>query len=244
MMETVSAIPGLRKDLSAVIKQGLTLLLMLIVSGLAGHLPGADFVLGDRIPIVLLLRFAIALGMVWVLLLIYRQTSRLLRQGVVTILLRGHSPRQIEASATKVANNTTLLIYVCLLCGVFMRGFEPLITALTAVRWPFTVVLLCSLVLAVVAIIGILVGASPLFGHAGDMLADRVTAPAQPLQGPRKCPGCGVLDDGGSRHCRFCGRMLAEESATTAIPASTTCTRCGGTLNQPARFCPACGKPV
>lgn len=238
--------PGLQRDVSTLIKQGLMLVLMQIVSGLLDHLPGADFLLGDRVSIALLLRFAIALGMATVLLLAYRQGSRLIRQGVVTVCVHGPSTVLIEASATKFANNTTLLIYVCLLYGIIMRGGEPLVVILTAASWPFTVIRLCSLALAVLAIVGIFIGASPLFQETGDALAGRVaTHPAEAHDTQIKCPGCGVLDDAGSKFCRFCGRLLAEETAPpAAMPPPVICTRCGAAVKQPARFCPTCGKPV
>ena len=181
-----------------------------------------------------------------VLLAAYRHVARAMRQGVVALLfLRGPSTALLDAAASKVAKNTTLLLYVCLLYAIVMRGSEPLIVILTAASWPFTVVRLCSIVLAVIAIIGLLVGASPLFQEAGDTLAGQVAPPAEPNAAPIKCPGCGVLDDGGSNYCRFCGQRLAEGTETPAPkPPSVTCTRCGGAVPQPARFCPACGKPV
>ena len=245
-METKQNIPDFRKDLSAVIKLGLTLLLMLVVSGLLGYLPGADLLLGDRVPIVVLLRFAIAVGMAAVLLFAYRQISRLLRQGVVALLfLRGPSTDILDAAAAKVAKHTTLLLYVWLLYGIVMRGSEPLIVILTPASWPFTAIRVCGIVLAVIALIGLLVGASPLFQEAGDTLAGRVTMPAKPSAAQIKCPGCGVLDEGGSNYCRFCGRLLAEAAeAPPAAPLATTCTRCGNAVPQPARFCPTCGKPL
>ena len=217
---------------------------MLIVSGLLGYLPGADLLLFGRMTIVLLLRFAMALGMAGVLIFVYRHASRLLRQAVVSVFLGGPSTVPLETAAAKVAQNAILLIYVCLLYGIVMSGFEPLAVALTAATWPFTVIRLGCLGAAVLAIVGILAGAPPLFGQAGDALARRVAPPSEPRAAPVHCPGCGVLDDGGSKYCRFCGRLLADESAPPARPPSVTCTRCGGAVTQPARFCPSCGKPV
>ena len=243
-METEPTAPSLRHDLSAVIRQGFMLLLMLIVSDVLGYLPGADFPLGGRIPIAVLLRFAISLGMAAALLLVYRPAARLLRHGVAKVFLRGPSNGPLEASATKAANSAMLLLYVCFLYGIFMRGFEPLVVIFTAAGWPFTVIRLCSIVLAVIAIVGLFIGASPLFGRAGDALAGQVVPAATPGTAPLKCPGCGVLDDGGSKYCRFCGRPLAEVSAAAASAPPITCTRCGGAVSPPARFCPACGKPV
>ena len=244
-MELESKTRDLRKDISAVIRQGLTLFLMLIVSGFLGYLPGTDLLLFGRMPIALLLRFAIAFGMAGVLLSAYRQISNLLQQGVVALLLRGPSTRPLEASAAKVAQNATLLLYVCLLYGIVMWGGEPLVVILTAASWPFTAIRLCSLVLAVIAIIGVFVGVSPLFQETGDMLATKVTPPSEPLTAQIKCPECGVLDDGGGNYCKFCGHMLvAGAPAPAPIPPSTPCTRCGYAVTQPARFCPACGKPI
>lgn len=243
-MEAELKHPVLRKDLSTVFRQGLALLLMLVVAGLLDYLPGADLQLFGRMPISLLLRFIIALGMAGVLLLVYRHTSRLMRHAVLAAFVHGPSTPPLDAAAARVAKHATLLIYVCLLYAIVMRGSEPLIVILTAAPWPFTLIRLCSLVVVVIALIGLFAGAPPLLQEAGDTLAGQVTSPGDPIAGQLKCPGCGVLDDGASKYCRFCGRLLAEEPAAVAAPAPVTCTRCGAAVRQPARFCADCGKPV
>jgi len=244
-MESELNNPVLRKDLSTVFRQGLTLLLMVVVAGLLDYLPGADLLLFGRMPIALLLRFVIALGMAGVLLLVYREAARLLRQALLPAFVHGPSSAPLDAAAAKVAKHVTLLIYVCLLYAIVMRGSEPLIVILTPAPWPFTVIRLCSLVVAVIALIGLFVGAPPLLQEAGDTLAGKVTSPADPSSSQIKCPGCGVLDDGASQYCRFCGRLLAEEpTAPAAAPTPIVCTRCGAAVRQPSRFCSTCGKPV
>ena len=241
-----SRIPNAEEDVSALIKQGLMLVLLQVVSGVLDHLPGVDFLLGDRVPVALLLRFAIALGMAGVLLAAYRHVSRLLRRGVIAACVHRPPTAPIEAAATKFANYTTLLIYVCLLYGIILRAGEPLVVIFTATTWPLTVVRLGSLAVAVTAIVGLFASASPLFQETGDALASRVTpSQGEPSTPQVKCPGCGVLDDPGSKYCRFCGRLLTEETPpAAAAPPPIICTRCGGAVKQPARFCPSCGKPV
>jgi hypothetical protein len=243
-METNSTLPELQKSVSAVIRQGLTVLLMLVVSGLLGFLPGADILLFGRLTIVLLLRAAMAAAMAVLLLSVRRQAVHVVRHFLMDAFFHRTESSPLDAPTAKLATNVIGLVYVCLLYWLFIRGFGPLVGVLTAASWPFTLVRLCALAAAVVAIIGIFVGASPLFGHAGVALANRV-APAPELTGQVKCAGCGVLDDGGSRFCRFCGRALApEDEPNPDTPPAKKCTRCGAAVVAPARFCPACGKPA
>ena len=244
-MGTEPTPPDLQKSVSAVIRQGLTVLLMLAVSGLLGYLPGADMILFGRMPIAVLLRAGMAAAMGVLLLLVRRQAVHVLRHFLTVTFLRGAESSPLEASAATLAKGGTGLVYVCLLYWILMRGFGPMVVVLTAASWPFTLLRLCSLALAVAAIIAIFVGASPLFGQAGVALAGRVAPGPEPTTHQVACSGCGVLDDGGGKYCRFCGRALTPETEPeAAVPGPKKCTRCGAAVDPPARFCPACGKPA
>jgi hypothetical protein len=243
-MKTEATPQDFQKSISAVTKQGLTVLLMLVVSGLLGYLPGADILLFGRMSLAVVLRFGIAAAVGVLVLLVRRHAVHVLLHCLRGAFLRRTGDGPLEASATKLARGITGLVYVWLLYWIFMWGVGPVVSVLTAASWPFTLVRLCSLAVAVAAIIGIFVGASPLFGQAGDALAGTVSRGPEPTR-QVKCSGCGVLDDGGSKYCRFCGRALVPETdPDPAMPGPKTCARCGAAVEPPARFCPACGKPA
>ena len=253
-MGTEPAPSGLQQSVTAIVKQGLTILLLLMLSGLAGSLPGADVIVFGRIPIAVFLSLGMSVAVVILLLTVYRQAVRVLGAFILTSLHGQPEDRALASSAEKVARSVTLLLYACLLYGAFLRGGRPLVVLLTAATWPLTAVRLGCLAVALIAIVGTCVGASPLFGEVGRSLAGRVVpapadapAPAEPEEPPLpgKCPKCGVLNDEGAKFCKFCGRFLPRESMPpTAGPTTQTCAACGAIVSPPARFCSACGKAL
>jgi len=58
------------------------------------------------------------------------------------------------------------------------------------------------------------------------------------------CPYCNTENRPGARHCRQCGRPLAQETPAPQPPADVTCPSCHAPLNPGARFCPRCGAAV
>ena len=106
-----------------------------------------------------------------------------------------------------------MLVNVCLVYWIFMRTFTPIFVLLCARRWPLLVIDICSLALAVAAMICIVISVSPLFGKVGDSLARHVApesrdaGEAESVQA--KCPQCNVLYETGSRFCAFCGYAIA-----------------------------------
>ena len=114
----------------------------------------------------------------------------------------------------KLAWSVTLLVYVCLVYWVFTRAFSPILSVLTTGKWPFMVMDIGSLAVAVVAISGIFIATSPLFGKVGDSVARRVV-PETEDSPQSKCPKCGVLYPEGSRYCAFCGEALPRTPENT-----------------------------
>lgn len=199
----------LQQSVSTITRRGLTVLLMLAMSWLVGYLPGVGIVLFRGLSISLLLKFGIAVAAVLLMFTAYRQ--------VVCVL--GHFAREafhlppgettFDTSVLKLAWSVTLLVYVCLVYWVFTRALSPILSVLTTGKWPFMVMDIGSLAVAVVAIIGIFIATSPLFGKVGDSVARRVGP--EPEDAPQsKCPGCGVLYPEGSRYCAFCGETLPQ----------------------------------
>ena len=245
-METSTASPTVERSLSALIRDGFTLLLMMVVSGLVGFLPGADMQIAGRFALAVLIKLGIAVAMVALLGVAYRPAVRVVRFYLEAALLHPPVAPPLEEAAAKVSRNLTRLIWICLVCWILVGAIEPLTGLPALAGWPLTAIRLGSLALAVAAIVGILVGARPLFGEVSAALAGQAaSAPAEEAAPPVKCPGCGVLDNEGNRYCRFCGHAMtqaAEPPAASAPPL--TCTRCGAAIRAPARFCPSCGKPA
>jgi hypothetical protein len=198
-----------RQSVSTVTRRGLTVLLMLVVSWLVGLLPGTDIVLIGRMTISILLKFGIAVAAVWILLTAYRQAVCVLTHFARETFHLPPGETAFDASVLESAWSVTLLVYVCLVYWVFVRSVSPILSALTASKWPLVAVDIGSLAVAVVAIIGILVASSPLFGKVGDSVAQRV-GPAPEDTPSSKCQKCGVLSPAGSRYCAFCGEALLQ----------------------------------
>lgn len=249
--------PDLQRSVSALIKQGLALLLLWVFSGIVGSLPGADLVLHDRLSLATVLQCAIAVAVVVLLLTVRRPVMRVV-QALVLAGLKGEANAAVHAAAARVAAGVTLLLYAVMLYGALARGFYPVLEPFIGARWPLLALRLAALAVAVAALVGVFRGASPIFGQLGDDLAGRVVAPAEPVSDlsyksdksdepappppPGKCPKCGVLNDEASEYCKFCGRYLAQDRA--APRSETTCAACGARVGLPARFCSACGKPI
>ena len=166
----------------------------------------------------------------------------MLRHYILGACRQGPAEAKLETPASKLAGSLTLLFYVCLLYWLLVRGAGPLVTTLTPSRWPFTILEICSLGVAVVAIIGIFRGASPIFGHMGVVVAVHVTAAPQAVA-QLQCPKCGVLSDAGSKFCSFCGAEIPASAAPEAPPRQRrTCASCAAILAPAAKFCWVCGK--
>jgi len=198
----------LQQSVSTLTRRGLTVLLILAVSGLAGFLPGADIALFRGITIAILLKFGAAVAVLWLLFTAYQQAACALGHFVRAAFHLPPGDMTHHASAVKLAWNGTLLAYVCLTYWVFIRALSSILAAFTIGRWPFLVLDLGSLAAALVAIIGIFVAISPLFGKVGDLVARHV-GPATEDTPQSKCPKCGVFYYEGSRYCSFCGEPVS-----------------------------------
>ena len=198
-----------QQSVSAVTRRGLTVLLMLAVSWLMGYLPGADVVLFKGLTIVLLLKLGVAVAVVWLMFVSYRQMVCVLAHFAREAFRLPPEETAFDASVLKLAWSVTLLVCVCLIYSIGMRALAPILSALTAAAWPLMLINIGSLAVAIAAIVGIFVATSPLFGRVGDSVARRVT-PQPASDPPAKCPGCGVLYPPGSRYCAFCGKALPQ----------------------------------
>ena len=199
----------LQRSISAITKRGLTVLLMLAVSWMVGYLPGAGILLFGRMTISVLLRFGIAVAAAVLLLTVYRHAVCVLGRGAREAFRLPREETAFDGSVSKLAWSVTLLVYVCLVHWVLIRAFSPILAVLTSRTWPLKTIDICSLAVAVIAIIGIFIGASPLFGNVGDFLARRV-APETGGATQSKCPKCGVLCDACGKFCSFCGCAIPQ----------------------------------
>ncbi len=195
--------------MSAIIRLGLMLALLLVVSGLLDYLPGAGILVAGRIALSVLLRLGISIAMIALMLMAYRRTVAVVGWGVRTLLRLQPGDRSPDESVSMLARSSALLLYACLVYWALMRSFAPLVSLLTAARWPITAVQICSLAVAVAAIVGLLRGAWPIFGDIGAALAGRITRPPEGGE-PTKCPACGVLNVAGSRFCAYCGSGMPQ----------------------------------
>ena len=238
MTEGAETLP---KSLSVLVKHGLTLALLWVLAGLMGLLPGAEILLFGRVPVIILLRCAAAVAASVILLVVYRHSVFALCQTLLT-MLQPYSAEPVQpVLVTKVSSNSVRLVYVCLFYWLFARAGSPLVAILTNAAWPFTTVEIASLIVAVVSIVGLIAGASPLFGVLAACLTTTRHAPADEAPSMPKCSECGVLNDTGSRFCKFCGRSMATQDEPVVNPPSRPCAACGTAVRLPARFCPACG---
>jgi hypothetical protein len=205
----------LQPSVSAITRRGLTVLLMLAVSGVADVLPGAGTVLFRSITIAVLLKFGLAVAVIWLLFQAFRPAVCVLGHFAREAFHLPPGETTLDASSLELAWSVTLLVYVCLVYWVFLRAFSPVLAAFTVRRWPFLVMDLGSLAVAVVAIVGIFMATSPLFGKVGDAVARRVGAEPEDDTPQSKCAKCGVLYAGESRYCAFCGAALPRTPRNT-----------------------------
>ncbi len=206
-----AAARGLPQSLSGVVRRGLTVFLMLVFSGLLGYLPGVGIALFSGMTLALLLTFGIAVAAVVLMCAAYQQVACVLGHFAREVFHLPAGDAALDASVTKLAWHVALLVYACLVYWISTWAINPIILVLTPRRWPYMVMDITSLAVAVAAIVGILIATSPLFGRVGDSVARRVVAgPTEPAaDAPQsKCPGCGVLYPDGSRYCAFCGKAL------------------------------------
>ena len=206
----------LRSSVSAITRRGLTVLLLLAVSGVGGVLPGAGTVLFRSITIAVLLKVGLAVTVIWILFLAFRQAICVLGHFARAAFHLQPEETTLDASALGLAWSVTRLADVCLIYWAFLRAVSPILSAFTTRRWPFLVMDLGSLAVAVVAIVGIFMATSPLFGKVGDAVAQRVGAEPESDAPQAKCAKCGVLYAGGSRYCAFCGAELPRTAQNTA----------------------------
>ena len=200
----------LHPSLSLVTRRGLTILLLLAISGVVGFLPGADVVLFGQATVAVLLRLAIAVAAVVLLLWTYRPVVCVLAHGT-RVVFNVPPEHACDRSVRLVAWSSSLLVAVCLVYWIFVRAFTPVFALLSASRWPLTAIDICTLALSLAAIAGIVIGISPLFGKVGDSLAHHVAPVSPPEMADdiqSKCPQCGVLYETGSRFCSFCGHAI------------------------------------
>jgi len=204
----------LQQSVSAITKRGLTMLLILILSGVIEVLPGTGIVLGVRVTVADLLKLGFAVAAFVFLLSVYRQSVCVLSHGARAGFRVPSDETACDGSIAMLAWSITLLVQVCLGYWMLMRALMPILEILTTRRWLLTTVDVCSLALALAAIIGVFAGLSPLLGRVGDSVARHV-APGPKAGGgaesvQAKCPKCGVLYESGSRFCSFCGHVLAD----------------------------------
>lgn len=205
----------LRSSVSAITRRGLTVLLLLAVSGVGDVLPGVGTVLFRSITIAVLLKFGLAIAVIWVLFLAFRQAVCALGHFAREAFHLPPEATTLDASALELGWSVALLVYVCLIYWVLLRAFSPILAAFTTRKWPFLVMDLGSLAVAVVAIVGIFMATSPLFGKVGDAVAQRVGAEPEADAPQAKCAKCGVLYAGESRYCAFCGAALPRTPQNT-----------------------------
>ena len=187
---------------------------MLAVSGAAGWLPGAGTILFKNLSIDSLMKFGIAVALVCILFAAYRQAVCVLGHFAREVYHLPARETNLDASALLLAWSVVLLVYICLIYWIFVPACSPILAALTSGKWPYRIMDICSLAVAVAAIIGIFIATSPLFGKVGDAVAQRVgTAPEEAPQA--KCPKCGVLYTEESRYCAFCGEVLPRTPKNT-----------------------------
>jgi len=206
--------PDLAQSVSTIVKRALTLLLMLAVSGLAGLLPGTTITLFRSLTILLLLRFGIAVAAIWIIFSAYKQLVGMLGHVSRLAFRLAAGDAVLDAAILKLTWSVTLLIEVCLAYGIFMPAFSPILSACMSDRWPFLLIDLACLAIAVTAIISIFVTSSPLFGKLGEAIARRVQPITEELP-QTKCPKCGVLSAVDSHYCFFCGTALPRTPQNT-----------------------------
>ena len=203
----------LQQSVSAITKRGLTMLLILILSGVIEVLQGTGITLGTRITIADLLNLGVAVAAFAFLLSVYRQSVCVLSHGVRVGFRVPPDETACDGAVAMLAWSITLLVQVCLGYWILMRALMPVLAILTTRRWLLTTIDVCSLALALAAIIGVFAGLSPLLGRVGDSVARHVAPGPKADEGSdpvqAKCPKCGVLYESGSRFCSFCGHALS-----------------------------------
>lgn len=242
-METDVQVSNRQRDIAQAARHVLTVLLMLLLSGGARYLPGADLYLFGRVSVVVALHFGIALAAVVLLLNVHGSVFRVTCHYLEALVARSGKAPDAAPSVSKAAGGIVVLLYILVLYSVFMRAFRPLLGSLTASQRPFQIIDACCLVTALVALVRTVTGAHGLFDKVGEALAERATTPS--LRTTIKCSACGAIDETQGRYCRACGSALAGTTEDmTAVEPPSTCGRCGATVRPSARFCQACGKPV
>jgi DNA-directed RNA polymerase subunit RPC12/RpoP len=232
-----------QESVSLIIKRGVAILILLVAASVVVFLPGVDFVVFDRMPIAILLKFAIDVAVAVLLISAYRHITCLLDYYIRAICWKQQEQHGSQSVTAKLAFNVTLFVYVCVLYWVFVPSFGPTLTTLLNAPWFYKTLQLCVVVVGAVPLIRIFIILSPILSKASDSIASRVV-PTTEAEATIMCVQCGVPVEQGSKFCSSCGAQISasEQQTPVAETPQNRPSEVGGTKADILFACTHCGQ--
>ena len=236
--------PNLQKSLAVTIKQGLSILVLLVVSGLVHIIPGAETAPVAGISIAILMRTGLAAVIVVLLVILYPHVNYLIGFYVRSIFWKKRGQTEFESAVAQITTNALLFVYVCVLYWTLVPSLGHLLATLIGHRWPNILLKMVGFLLAVMSLIRLYLATSPLLDEASTAMSDRLIAATEATL-MLKCTKCDTQNEKGNKFCKNCGATLI---ATTLDSMPSTgfckCVSCGAMSPTAATFCSSCGKPL
>jgi len=234
----------LRESLSVTIKRGISVFVLLIVSSIASYLPGTDFRLFRRLPLIILLRLGIGAAIVVILLTLHAPLTYLVRYYIRAIFWKKRGVAEFELAVKTITTDVVSLAYVCILYWAVVPSLGSVLQIILRAYWPVRALQLCVVLILIIFFVRLCKRLAPLVTKAGDALAGRATEATVAIT-TIVCPKCQAQNEKGSKFCKSCGSQIPE---TTQAPEKAKlelkCPGCGSILEQGVKFCSSCGQDL